>query len=138
MRGGKRVSRVEKNRSYLEEELDTTITYHEEKRDFIFQRAKVKLSDELEIQMLKTMNPELQQERNSAEDPLIITNQPPTTDSSFNDIYQKSNPAKWQFAYNIIQRIRDHSLQRLKLIRSPDNISFDLGLVPHFLHDGVS
>lgn len=138
MRGGKRVSRVEKNRSYLEEELDTTITYHEEKIDFIFQRAKVKLSDELEIQMLKTMNPELQQEFKLTDDQLIITYHPPKTYSSFNDIYQKSNRAKWQFAYNIIQRIRDHSLQRLKLIISPDNILFDLGLVPHFLHYGVS
>src|SRR5699024_2567788 len=109
MRGGKRVSRVEKNRRYLEEELDTTITYHEEKIDFIFQRAKVKLSDKLEIQMLKKMNPELQQEFKLTDDQHIITYQPPTAYSSFNYIYQKSNLAKWQCAYNIIQRIRDHS-----------------------------
>lgn len=128
----------EKNKSYLEQELDMMITYTDDMIEFTFQRAKVKLTDDLEIQMLKNMNPELSPAFELTEDQLTIGFHPPVSYSRFDDIHKKSVRSKWQLAYNIIQRIQSHSLERLKLIVSPDNILFDQGLVPHFLHYGVS
>ena len=124
----------EKNKSYLEQELDMMITYTDDMIEFTFQRAKVKLTDDLEIQMLKNMNPELSPAFELTEDQLTIGFHPPVSYSRFDDIHKKSVRSKWQLAYNIIQRIQSHSLERLKLIVSPDNILFDQGLVPHFLH----
>lgn len=128
----------EEKRTYLEEELDATITYAEDQIEFVFHRAKVKLSDELEIQMLKTLNPEFNKAFKLTEDQLLITYTKPKSYQYFEAIHQKNIREKWQFAYNIIQQVQSHSLERLKLIISPDNILIDQGLVPHFLHYGVS
>ncbi|MBU5465956.1 type VII secretion protein EssB [Virgibacillus sp. MSJ-26] len=128
----------EKSRSYLENKLDTKITYDSDKIEFVFQRAKVKLSDELEIHLLKTINPEFNKEFTLTEDQVIITYHPPKSYARFENIYKNSIRAKWQFAYNVIRAIRSHSIERAKLIVSPENILFDQGLVPHFLHYGIS
>lgn len=128
----------EENRSYLEEKLDAKITYETNKIEFLFQRAKVKMSDELEIQLLKTINPEISKEFILTEDKVVITYHTPQSYANFDDIYKNNIRSRLQFAYNIIQTIRSHKLERAKLCVSPENIVFDQGLVPYFLHYGVS
>lgn len=128
----------EGNRSYLEDKLDAKITYETNKIEFVFQRAKVKMSDELEIQLLKTINPQINKEFALTEDRINITYHPPQSYYNFKDIHKNNIRSRWQFAYNIIQAVRSHKLERAKLCVSPENIVFDQGLVPYFLHYGVS
>lgn len=128
----------EENCSYLEKKLDVKITYETNQIEFTFQRAKVKMSDELEIELLKTINPEISKELTLTEDKVIITYHIPQSYANFDDIYKNNIRSRWQFAYNIIQTIRSHKLERAKLCVSPENIVFDQGLVPYFLHYGVS
>lgn len=128
----------EAERSYLEKKLDASITYEADKIEFVFQRAKVKMSDELEIELIRTMNPELQKEITLTEDQVVITYHPPKSYQRFEKIFENSIRSRWQFAYNVLQTIRNHALQRMKLTISPGNILYDQGLVPHFLHYGVS
>ena len=132
------MARDEESRSYLEKKLDAKIIYEVNQIEFVFQRAKVKVSDELEIQLLKTIDPEISKEFTLTEDKVIITYHTPQSYANFTDIYKNNNRSRWQFAYNIVQKIRSHKLERAKLCVSPENIFFDQGLVPYFLHYGVS
>lgn len=124
--------------TYLENKTESTITYEDEKIEIMFHRAKLKLNNELEVHLLKSINPEFNKEFTLTEDQLTLSIFPPPTYAFFNEIQGKSIQAKWQFAYNLIQRIQQHTLKRVKLIVSPENIMFDRGLMPHFLHYGVS
>lgn len=135
MEGGRFMS-VE-NLTYLEKQTEATLTIGEDGVEIIFQRAKLKLYDEHEIQLLKSVNPEFKKTFELTEDQLKIHMIPPDSYSSFKTIKKKSKQARWQFAYNIIQTVKKHSINRLKLFVSPDNMMFDNGLIPHFLHYGV-
>lgn len=128
----------EEQRSYLEKKLDAKITYESDKIEFVFQRAKVKMTDELEIELIKTAHPDLHKDISLTEDQVIVTYHLPKSYAQFKDIYQHNIQSRWQFAYNVLQLIRSHSLPRMKLVVSPSNIVYDQGLVPRFLHYGVS
>lgn len=123
--------------TYLEEKTEVNLSYEEEIINLIFQRAKLKLNDEMEIHFLKEIEPEFNKTFTLTEDQLIITLTPPDTFASFQAIHQQNVQSRWQFAYNILQKIQSHSLDRLKLIISPENIMYDRGLTPYFLHYGV-
>ncbi|WP_085992897.1 type VII secretion protein EssB [Oceanobacillus senegalensis] len=123
--------------TYLESKLEAKLVHEKEYIDIIFHRAKVKLVDELEIHLLNSMNPEFRKEIIVTDDQLIIRLIPPHTYVSLYQIYKKSNQEKWQLVYNLVQKIRSHSTKRLKLFISPENLMYDQGLMPHFLHYGV-
>jgi len=124
--------------TYIEKLTEASITYEQEQIEFVFQRTKLKLRDALEINVLKTMNPEYNKEFELTEDQLTIRFYPPPSYSLFHTIHSKSIQARWQLAHNIVQHVEHHDLHRLILIVSPQNMMFDQGLVPHFLHYGVS
>src|SRR5699024_4496256 len=130
---------VEENQqSYLEKLIDAKITYKDNNIQFIFQRAKLNMEHVLEIEFLKRIHPQLNTEFKMTDDQLIISHHPPKSYKKFNEIFDKDISERWQFAYNIIQAVRAHQLDRAKLTLSPENIVFDQGLVPQFLHYGVS
>jgi len=137
-KGGVEMAEVEKHQTYLEEILDADITYETDKIKFVFQRAKVKMVDEREIHLLRTIDRQLHKAFELTEDQVIITYHLPKSYAHFHTIYEQSKRARWQFAYNVLQTIRNHSLERAKLIVSPENIVYDQGLVPCFLHYGIS
>src|SRR5690625_448509 len=123
--------------TYIEKLTEASITYEQDQIEFVFQRTKLKLRDELEINVLKTIHPEFNKEFELTEDQLVIRFYPPPSYSLFNTIHSKSIQARWQLAHNIVQQVEHHNLHRLTLIVSPINMMFDQGLVPHFLHYGM-
>lgn len=127
----------QKKSTYIEKLTEASITYEQDKIEFVFQRAKLRLRDELEVNLLKTINPEYNKEFELTDDQLMIRFYPPPSYSPFHKIRSKSIQAKCQLAYNIVQQVENHALQRLKLIVSPKNMMFDQGLVPHFFHYGI-
>ncbi|WP_161493879.1 type VII secretion protein EssB [Virgibacillus necropolis] len=123
--------------SYLEKQTEGRIKYNEKQIEFSFHRQKLKLRDEMEIELLKSINPELNKTFTMTDDLLMITIDPPESYMHFDEINVKSNQAKWRLAYNLIQKVQQHNIHRLKLIISPENIMFDSGLAPYLLHYGV-
>src|SRR5699024_594082 len=100
--------------------IDAKITYTENNIQFIFQRAKLKMDHELEIEFLKRIHPQLNTEFKITDDQLIISHHPPKSYEMFSGIFDKGISARWQFAYNIIQAVRTHRLDRAKMIVSPE------------------
>ncbi|HLS66112.1 MAG TPA: type VII secretion protein EssB [Pseudogracilibacillus sp.] len=125
-------------RMYIESKLDVTVTREKNAVSYIFQRAKLKLVDKLEINMLTSIHPHLNKQINLAEDQLTITFELPSDYHYFDDIFKKNIRERYRFAYNVIDTIESHTYSRLHLTVSPENILFDQGLQPTFLHYGVS
>ncbi|MGM8364439.1 type VII secretion protein EssB [Virgibacillus sp. W0181] len=124
--------------TYFEKQTEAKITYEKHQIHIIFQRAKIKLRDKLEISMLQRLNTEFNKQFDLTEDQLTIKITPPDTYFSLNDSKSANEKEKWLMAYNLLLKIKNHSFQRLKLIVCPENVMYDLGLTPHFLHYGVS
>ncbi|AOC92286.1 type VII secretion protein EssB [Bacillus amyloliquefaciens] len=125
------------NRSYLETELDAVRAETESGFTFTFQREKVKLLDGLEANVIKDADPFFQKEVSVSEDEVTITIRPPSSYQAFRYIKGKDKKSRWQFAYRLVQAVKQHELKRLNLIAAPENIVFDKALTPYFLHYGV-
>ncbi|WP_438420507.1 type VII secretion protein EssB [Bacillus siamensis] len=125
------------NRSYLETELDAVREETESGFTFTFQREKVKLLDGLEANVIKEADPFFQKEVSVSEDEVTITISPPSSYQAFRYIKGKDKKSRWQFAYRLVQAVKQHKLKRLNLIAAPENIVFDKALTPYFLHYGV-
>ncbi|PIK31502.1 type VII secretion protein EssB [Bacillus siamensis] len=125
------------NRSYLETELDAVREETESGFTFTFQREKVKLLDGLEANVIKEADPFFQKEVSVSEDEVTITIRPPSSYQAFRYIKGKDKKSRWQFAYRLVQAVKQHKLKRLNLIAAPENIVFDKALTPYFLHYGI-
>ncbi|MBY8911227.1 type VII secretion protein EssB [Bacillus sp. YC2] len=125
------------NRSYLETELDAVRAETESGFTFTFQREKIKLLDGLEANVIKDADPFFQKEVSVSEDEVTITIRPPSSYQAFRYIKGKDKKSRWQFAYRLVQAVKQHKLKRLNLIAAPENIVFDKALTPYFLHYGV-
>ncbi|MCY9373987.1 type VII secretion protein EssB [Bacillus sp. T17B1] len=126
-----------KQKSYLENQLEAVAEKTDAGYTFTFQREKIKLLDGLEANVIKDVNPFFQKEIDVTDDEVIITIQPPPSYKAFRVIKAKDKKSKWQFAYQLVQAVQQHNLSRLNLIVAPENIVFDKGLTPYFLHYGV-
>ncbi|TCP31205.1 type VII secretion protein EssB [Scopulibacillus darangshiensis] len=122
--------------TYLEKKLEAAIT-KDNGYAFIFQNEKIKLDHELEIDMIKEIDPSFNKEIIMTEDELKITIHPPAEYQSFQRIHSKDDRSKWLFSHHLVKRVMKHSLHRLHLIVCPENIMFDRSLEPAFLHYGV-
>jgi type VII secretion protein EssB len=126
----------EKKQTYLEQQLEAVIT-KEDGYTFIFQTEKVKLDQAAEIDMLKEMDPSIKREIVLTEDELRVHVQPPETYLGFSSLNKKEERSKWNFSYQLVKKVKNHSLSRLHLIICPENILFDQSFTPYFLHYGV-
>ncbi|MCC9023726.1 type VII secretion protein EssB [Bacillus nakamurai] len=124
-------------RSYLETELDAARAETESGFTFTFQREKIKLLDGLEANVIKDVDPFFQKEVLVSEDEVTITVSPPSSYQAFRYIKGKDKKSRWQFAYRLVQAVKQHKLKRLHIIAAPENIVFDKALTPHFLYYGV-
>lgn len=124
-------------RSYLETELDAVRAETESGFTFTFQREKIKLLDGLEANVIKDADPFFQKEVLVSEDEVTITVSPPPSYQAFRYIKGKDKKSRWQFAYRLVQAVKQHKLKRLHIIAAPENIVFDKALTPHFLYYGV-
>lgn len=127
-----------KDKSYLEKKIEATINREPEKIEFIFQRAKLKMSNIQEVELISIIDTELNKKIRFVDDRLVIQYKLPDSYNYFNTIHEKNMRTKLQFAYNIAQKAKDHSLERLNLCICPENIVFNQGLKPIFLHYGVN
>ncbi|MCY7834505.1 type VII secretion protein EssB, partial [Bacillus spizizenii] len=123
-----------KQKSYLENQLEAVAEKTDGGYTFTFQREKIKLLDGLEANVIKDVNPFFHKEIDVTDDEVIITIQPPPSYKAFRVIKAKDKKSKWQFAYQLVQAVQQHNLTRLNLIVAPENIVFDKGLTPYFLH----
>lgn len=128
---------AEKEKTYLETQTETAITYDENVFHMTFHRAKIKMQDEREIHMLKTVQPRFKKSFTLTEDQLEIQIEVPPSYLWFHSLQEKREQVKWRTAYNLIGQIKGHTNPRLHLLVCPENIVIDHGLVPHFLHYGV-
>ncbi|MGF9603752.1 type VII secretion protein EssB [Bacillus subtilis] len=126
-----------KQKSYLENQLEAVAEKTDAGYTFTFQREKIKLLDGLEANVIKDINPFFHKEIDVTDDEVIITIQPPSSYKAFRFMKAKDKKSKWQFAYQLVQAVQQHNLSRLNLIVAPENIVFDKGLTPYFLHYGV-
>lgn len=127
----------EQNRTFFEKQLEATIQKKDGKVTVIFQRTKVKLRDENEIEFIKTIDPVLQRDIEITEDEIRITSHLPDGFFDFPKIKKKNSMKKRIFALQLINKVQKHTLERLKLKVIPENIAFDPGLTPYFYHYGI-
>ncbi|MBU8785334.1 MULTISPECIES: type VII secretion protein EssB [Bacillus] len=128
---------AEKKKTYLEKQLEAVMTKEKDAYIFRFQREKINLVNGLEANVIKEVNPSFQKETVMTEDEVQISIQPPSEYKPFRHLKSKNKKSKWLFAYQLVKAVEEHSVKRLHMIAAPENIVFDKGLTPAFLHYGV-
>ncbi|AJO19796.1 type VII secretion protein EssB [Bacillus paralicheniformis] len=128
---------AEKKKTYLEDQLEAVMTKEDGAYIFRFQREKINLVNGLEANVIKEVDPSFNKETVMTDDEVQILIQPPSEYKEFRYIKGKNKKSKWLFAYQLVKAVEEHSIKRLHLIAAPENIVFDKGLTPKFLHYGV-
>jgi type VII secretion protein EssB len=134
MKETKRMS--QKKGSYLQDKLEAVVHRKEHKMTLIFQKEKIRLDDLSEISILKSISPAIQKDITMENDELRIENTIPDT-FVFPSRLKESEKDRLMCSYQLVKKVQDHQLARLHLIVCPENIVFDQGLTPHFIHYGV-
>ncbi|WLR42821.1 type VII secretion protein EssB [Bacillus carboniphilus] len=124
----------EKNGSYLQEKLEAVVRKEDKNIVFTFQKEKLKLDEVSEISFLKGINSDIQKEIKMEEDELVMIY---TMPDSFSVQLKANEKERLLCAYQLIQKVKSHTLKRLHLVVCPENIVFSQGLTPYFLHFGV-
>ncbi|MGN1402256.1 MAG: type VII secretion protein EssB [Bacillus sp. (in: firmicutes)] len=124
-------------RSYIETQTEASVTKQSAVHTYVFQRALLKLKNELEVQVIKELNPNIHKTIEVNEDEIIIRFELPEGFSEFDKIHTKTEHDKWVFVYRLIQKAKEHSYTRLIPIISPENVVFDNGYTPYLLHYGI-
>lgn len=127
----------EKKQSYLEKQLEATLKFEKEQITLTFQKEKVKLEDQLEIALLREVNPFIQKEITLTEDELIFIYKREPNFIAFKKLRSLDEKSRWMFASNLLKSIMVHSSSRLHAILCPENLFIDESLTPHLLHFGV-
>lgn len=123
--------------SYLKELLNADISNKENTITYTFQRARLKLNNQLEIQPLLENEPAIKKTIEVTEDEVCITFSIPDKYQRFYQIQSKTDKEKWLFSYQLLKKIRNYSSKRFIPVVSPENIVFDAGYTPYLLHYGV-
>lgn len=127
----------EKKESYLEKRTEATIMKKQESYVFQFQKAKVKLNDQFEINMISSLRDQLKRTISESDDVVEITIEPAKGTYPFQQLKQKSLYARWLFADQLIKELDNQRLKRLNVVICPENILIDSSFQPNFLHYGV-
>lgn len=131
------IEMIKENQSYLEKVLEAKVIVEKEGIKVIFNKEKINLNDEIEINLLKELNPFIKKEITSTEDELFFEFDAESNYISFTKLIYLDERSRWMFASQLIKKIKLHSSNRLHLIVCPENILIDEGLTPYFLHYGV-
>ncbi|WP_141993421.1 MULTISPECIES: type VII secretion protein EssB [Bacillaceae] len=127
----------EKKSSYLEKKTEAAMMKDDNGHLLVFQRAKLSMQDPLELQLIHEADDTLQKHIEVTEDEVQIRVNPPASFFVFSKAKEKNPLSRWLSSYQILKKIRNHELSRLQLVVCPENIVFDSGLAPYFLHYGV-
>ncbi|MGD6964220.1 type VII secretion protein EssB [Fictibacillus phosphorivorans] len=128
---------TEKNKTYLEQILESQISRDVDSITFAFQKEKIKLDDVIEVELLKELDTDIQRSIIVDENELKITILPHSNYRYFPELTNQNDRSKWIFAFQLTKRVKEHTLNRLHLVVCPENIVFDQSLSPAFLHYGV-
>jgi type VII secretion protein EssB len=127
---------MEEKKTYLETQIDAVMT-KDKHYTIVFQRAKLRMQHPLELQIIKEIDPYLLRDIDVSEDEVKITITPPASFFPFPDVQKKSLLSRLRAAYQLVTKVKNHSLRRFILIICPENLVFDHGLEPFFLHVGI-
>ncbi|KUP09450.1 hypothetical protein Q75_00570 [Bacillus coahuilensis p1.1.43] len=127
---------AQKGESYLQERLEAVIHREENQVTLIFQKEKVKLDEVAEIEFIQHLTRAIQRKVSMENDELRITSTVPRSFSFFAQL-KASQKERLIAAFHLVQKVQQHSLSRLQLIVCPENVAFDQGFTPHFIHYGV-
>jgi type VII secretion protein EssB len=128
---------TEKNKTYLEQILESQISRDVDSITFAFQKEKIKLDDVIEVELLKELDTDIQRSIIVDENELKITILPHSNYRYFPELTNQNDRSKWIFAFQLTKKVKEHTLNRLHLVVCPENIVFDQSLSPAFLHYGV-
>ncbi|MFC0234697.1 type VII secretion protein EssB [Fictibacillus phosphorivorans] len=128
---------IEKNKTYLEQILESQISRDVDSITFAFQKEKIKLDDVIEGELLKELDTDIQRSIIVDENELKITILPHSNYRYFPELTNQNDRSKWMFAFQLTKKVKEHTLNRLHLVVCPENIVFDQSLSPAFLHYGV-
>lgn len=127
----------DKNKSYLEEKLTVEISKEKNQVIFTFQSETVRLDQVIEINLLKTLDDSIERKIEMEQDELKLIYQLEKT-SYYNDkLEQLTRKERSLVGHQLINKVKNHSLTRLHLVVSPENIVVSKGLSPSFLYYGV-
>ena len=127
----------EQIQTYLEEQLEAVVKNENKRFTIHFQREKIKLDHKAELDMLKEIDSAIKKDIYLTEDELNLVFQIPSNYRSFTILKNKDKKSRWIFTSLLLKKVMGHSLSRLHLILSPENIVIDESLMPYFLHYGV-
>ncbi|MED4905416.1 type VII secretion protein EssB [Parageobacillus thermoglucosidasius] len=127
---------MEEKKTYLETQIDAVMT-KDKHYTIIFQRAKLRMQHPLELQIVKEIDSYLLRDIDISEDEVKITITPPASCFPFPVVRKKSLLSRLRAAYQLVTKVKNHSRRRFILIVCPENLVFDHGLEPFFLHVGI-
>jgi len=128
---------AEARQSYLEEQLNVTVTKENHIVTYNFQRARLKMTNSLEIKPLIEIEPNIEKIIEMTDDEITIKCTIPQTFSFFKEIQRRKEKEKWLFSYQLAKKVIHHNLKRFIPVVCPENIVFDKSYTPYLLHYGV-
>ena len=123
--------------TYLKELLDAEINEEENKTTFIFQNERIGLKSISEIEFLREVDPKISKEIVMTDDELIIKTLIPETYKRFGALQKEAERSRWIFAHQLVEKVIAHPYPRLNIVVCPENIMYDPGMTPYFMHYGV-
>lgn len=123
--------------TYLKTLLEANIKQEENTRTFIFQKERIGLKNSLEITFLEEVEPQIRKEIVMTDDELIIKATVPQSYKEFDALRREDEKARWIFAYQLVEKVKRQPYPRLNTVVCPENIVYDTGMTPFFLHYGV-
>lgn len=126
-----------KKTTYLEGLLDAEMNEVEKKVTFVFQRERIGLKSSAEIEFLKEADSEIRKELVMTDDELTIQAEIPESFKRFEALKSEDEKTRWIFAYQLVEKVRTHAYSRLSVVICPENIVYNTGMTPFFIHYGV-
>ncbi|MFV2049463.1 type VII secretion protein EssB [Metabacillus litoralis] len=128
---------AENELSYIEEKLEATIKKEKNIVTFSFQKEKVKLDSLEEISFLEQIEKQFNKKVTMTDDQVVIDYRLPDSYLSISSFLKLEERDRTVTAYQLVGKVKEHDLLRTHLVVCPDNLVFDQGLTPYFLHYGV-
>ncbi len=123
--------------TYLKSRIDAEINIEKSKQTFIFQKERIGLKNETEIQFIKEVEPAIEKEVMVTDDEVVISAVIPKAFNRFSKIFKEDEKKKWIFAYQLVEKVESHPYKRLTKIICPENVVFNAGMTPYFIHHGI-
>ena len=123
--------------TYLKELLDAEINEEENKSTFIFQNERIGLKNISEIEFIREVDSKINKEIVMTDDELIIKTFIPETYKRFGALQKEDERSRWIFAHQLVEKVTAHPYPRLNIVVCPENIMYDPGMTPYFMHYGV-